>query len=407
VAKALLQGEGSKMSGIGDYLKQVRQQRGYSLEEVNRITNIHIKYLHALENDRFDLLPSPFYAKAFLRTYAKSLGVDTKPLLDHFDKLMKMRPNQEQSKAVTPPKPASRTKMLPKSSGNFLPPKGQAQSPRPSGVLSGSPFRQPNNPEPEPAKKSLSSAPNPGLNFRPANQQNQLPPVPEVTKSPEPPVEPQPMKHPEPSTQTPVPQTTLSLPPLEATQQHLLTPRRVAMELKKQQMKEKKENVKKKKHTMIAMVVGALLLLSGGVYVYLHDHQTSQPEKRNAMEFPSGNGQMEDVNAASQNSPTLEEGEESSDPYVGQEFLIKNVDKLNVVLKGRSGESTVLYAPTPKDQPQKLTLRVGQEVTLDTAGKNYIWFRLGTPSNVEILVNDQQINTDAQDAEKSYVVKVQ
>ena len=81
------------MSGIGDYLKQVRQQRGYSLEEVNRITNIHIKYLHALENDRFDLLPSPFYAKAFLRTYAKSLGVDTKPLLDHFDKLMKMRPN--------------------------------------------------------------------------------------------------------------------------------------------------------------------------------------------------------------------------------------------------------------------------------------------------------------------------
>ena len=87
------------MSGIGDYLKQVRQQRGYSLEEVNRITNIHIKYLHALENDRFDLLPSPFYAKAFLRTYAKSLGVDTKPLLDHFDKLMKMRPNQEQSES--------------------------------------------------------------------------------------------------------------------------------------------------------------------------------------------------------------------------------------------------------------------------------------------------------------------
>jgi cytoskeleton protein RodZ len=131
VAKALLQGEGSKMSGIGDYLKQVRQQRGYSLEEANRITNIHIKYLHALENDRFDLLPSPFYAKAFLRTYAKSLGVDTKPLLDHFDKLMKMRPNQEQSKAVTPPKPASRTQMLPKPSGKFLPPKGQAQSPRP------------------------------------------------------------------------------------------------------------------------------------------------------------------------------------------------------------------------------------------------------------------------------------
>jgi cytoskeleton protein RodZ len=179
------------------------------------------------------------------------------------------------------------------------------------------------------------------------------------------------------------------------------------MELKKQQMKEKKENVKKKKHTMIAMVVGALLLLSGGVYVYLHGHQTSQPEKRNAAEYPAGNGQMVDVNAASQNLPTLEEGEESSDPYVGQEYLIKNVDKLNVVLKGRSGESTVLYAPTPKDQPKKLTLRVGQEVTLDTAGKNYVWFRLGTPSNVEILVNDQQINTDAQDAEKSYVVKVQ
>ena len=397
------------MSGIGAYLKQVRQQRGYSLEEVNRITNIHIKYLHALENDRFDLLPSPFYAKAFLRTYAKSLGVDAKPLLDHFDKTIKMRPNQsEQAKAVQPPKPAAQSKMFPKPSRSLLAPKGQAQSPKPR-MLSGNHYRKTNNPEPDFTKNQAPSAPapDPKLHFRPMNQQNQLPPIPEDPKRAEHLAHPEQPKQPEPPTQTQLPQTTMYLPPIETTQQHLLTPRRVAMELKKQQNKEKKENVKKKKHTVIALVVGALLLLSGGVYVYMNSNESSQPANRDVTERPADDQEMVDVNAASQDLPTLVEGEEASDPYVGQEYLIKNVDKLNVVLKGRSGESKVLYAPTSKDQPKELTLSVGQEVTLDTAGKNFIWFRLGTPSNVEILVNDQQINTDAQDAEKSYVVKVQ
>ena len=401
------------MSGIGAYLKQVRQQRGYSLEEVNRITNIHIKYLHALENDRFDMLPSPFYAKAFLRTYAKSLGVETKPLLDHFDKMMKMRPNStEQGKATPPAKPAARPNVLSKQKRSLLPPKGQAgqaQSPRPSGLLSGNPYRKMNSPEPDFEKKQApqTSVPNSAFNFHPAQQQNQLPPLQDDPGQTDHTGQPEQPKQPEPPTPTQLPQTTMSLPPLETTQQHLLTPRRVAMELKKQQNKEKKENVKKKKHTVIALVVGALLLLSGGVYVYMNSNETSQPANRDVTERPAGDNEMVDVNAASQDLPTLVEGEESSAPYVGQEYVIKNVDKLNVVLKGRSGESTVRYAPTSKDQPKELTLRVGQEVTLDTAGKNFIWFRLGTPSNVEILVNDQQINTDAQDAEKSYVVKVE
>ncbi len=415
------------MAGIGDYLKQVRQQRGYSLEEMNRLTNIHTKYLYLLENDQFDLLPSPFYAKAFLRTYAKSLGVDAKPLLDHLDKLFRKNIKSARNTAASP-------HMLPRYNKNFLPtstggkgklPEGfkpekapgaadrQTESQLPFGVRSAKqghnwsltdPNRIPVMRDSNMNKNTKITGPNMRQNIGQnmnqntnvsINQNKQLSHMASQNDSP---------------TTGPqqVPQSTMSFPPLEATQQHLLTPRRVAMAAKELQNKGKKVTLRKKRYRIVAVAVGALLLLGGVFYFFFMDRDGAPQSDNNTLKTDVYNGATSgDVNAGSKKMPALVEGEASTDPYVGQQYLIRNVDKLEVVLKGRNGESTLLYAPTSKDTPKELTLKQGQTVTLDTAGKNYIWFRLGTPSHVEILVNGQQINTDAQDAEKSYIVKVE
>ncbi|MGA8942929.1 MAG: helix-turn-helix transcriptional regulator [Thermoactinomyces sp.] len=421
------------MAGIGDYLKQVRQQRGYSLEEMNRLTNIHTKYLYLLENDRFDLLPSPFYAKAFLRTYAKSLGIDAKPLLDHLDKLFKNNMNTHKSVRNT----ATSPHMLPRHNKMLLPtstkekaPGGKAFYPEAGRQGNQAHFRnriakqgynQKNrplvNPQRRPDLPGQVKNPNMNLNttfdMNPKHSQSTSPDINQnINRDMYSNMQ---MSHMAPRNTSPttgpqqqVPQSTMSFPPLEATQQHLLTPRRVAMAAKEMKEQGKKISLRKKRAKIIAVAVGALLLLGGGFYYFFMDREqaTRSNDETSATTVYEG-ATLGDVNAESKNIPTLVEGEASTDAYVGQQYLIKNVDKLEVVLKGRNGESTLLYAPTSKDEPKRLTIKQGQTVTLDTAGKNYIWFRLGTPSNVEILVNGQQINTDAQDAEKSYIVKVE
>ncbi|AEG60187.1 helix-turn-helix domain-containing protein [Desulforamulus ruminis] len=59
-------------------------EKGFSLEYLEEATKIRAKYLEALENERFDVLPGPVYAKAFLRTYAKFLNLDTEAIMQEF-----------------------------------------------------------------------------------------------------------------------------------------------------------------------------------------------------------------------------------------------------------------------------------------------------------------------------------
>ncbi len=54
------------------------------ITEVETATKIRAKYLRALENEEWDLLPGPVYIKSFLRTYGEYLGLDTRMLTDEF-----------------------------------------------------------------------------------------------------------------------------------------------------------------------------------------------------------------------------------------------------------------------------------------------------------------------------------
>lgn len=72
---------------IGEELRSARTRKGYSFEYVEDVTKIRAKYLQALEENNFDVLPGPVYAKAFLRTYSKFLELDTDEIMNEYNGL--------------------------------------------------------------------------------------------------------------------------------------------------------------------------------------------------------------------------------------------------------------------------------------------------------------------------------
>jgi len=68
------------MLDIGAQLRETRMRRRIDMTEVEAATKIRAKYLRALENEEWDLLPGPTFVRSFLRTYAEALGLDAKLL---------------------------------------------------------------------------------------------------------------------------------------------------------------------------------------------------------------------------------------------------------------------------------------------------------------------------------------
>jgi hypothetical protein len=70
---------------IGSSLREARVRQGLDFPEIERSTKIRAKYLKALEDEQFDVLPGETYVKGFLRTYAEYLGLDGQLYLDEFN----------------------------------------------------------------------------------------------------------------------------------------------------------------------------------------------------------------------------------------------------------------------------------------------------------------------------------
>ncbi|MFD2045716.1 RodZ domain-containing protein [Ornithinibacillus salinisoli] len=70
--------------GIGAKLKEAREQKDISLESLQDITKIQKRYLIAIEEENFAVLPGKFYARAFIKEYATAVGLDSNELLEEF-----------------------------------------------------------------------------------------------------------------------------------------------------------------------------------------------------------------------------------------------------------------------------------------------------------------------------------
>ncbi len=86
---------------IGSRLREARLHAKIDINEVETRTKIRAKYLRAMENEEWDLLPGEVYVKSFLRTYGEFLGLDTRQLLDDFRRRYE-RPSDHELRPIAP-----------------------------------------------------------------------------------------------------------------------------------------------------------------------------------------------------------------------------------------------------------------------------------------------------------------
>ncbi|HXK19308.1 MAG TPA: helix-turn-helix domain-containing protein [Polyangiaceae bacterium] len=72
------------MATVGQYLRELREQRKMSVEEVSRATRVPMASVERIETDRFDELPGEVFVRGFLKSYARALSVPTDDVLARY-----------------------------------------------------------------------------------------------------------------------------------------------------------------------------------------------------------------------------------------------------------------------------------------------------------------------------------
>lgn len=93
----------SDAQSIGSFLRHEREVRHISLGELSQATRIPQRQLELLEEDRFDELPGEVFARGFIKSYARAVGVDESPLIERFDRGRAVSEPPAPITAVTPP----------------------------------------------------------------------------------------------------------------------------------------------------------------------------------------------------------------------------------------------------------------------------------------------------------------
>jgi hypothetical protein len=97
------------MFEIGNSLREARVRQGLDYPQVELATKIRAKYIRALEEEHFELLPSGTYIKGFMRSYAEFLGLDgqlyvdeynSRHVVEGFDDMPQRRPRVNQNRGI-------------------------------------------------------------------------------------------------------------------------------------------------------------------------------------------------------------------------------------------------------------------------------------------------------------------
>src|SRR4029077_19723325 len=99
---------------IGNSLREARVRRGVDFAQAELATKIRGKYLRALEEEQFSLLPAQTYIKGFLRTYAEYLGLDGQLYVDEYNSRFVSGADEHEPRArrsaARPPSPPPRAR---------------------------------------------------------------------------------------------------------------------------------------------------------------------------------------------------------------------------------------------------------------------------------------------------------
>ena len=83
------------MSDLGALLRKAREQRGYTLDDIQEYTKIRKRYLEAIETGEYKVLPGSFYVRAFVKTYAETVGLDAEEELRLYHRELPQPPSSE------------------------------------------------------------------------------------------------------------------------------------------------------------------------------------------------------------------------------------------------------------------------------------------------------------------------
>lgn len=86
-----------KQLEIGKILRKAREDKGYTLDDLQQMTKIQKRYLIAIEDENFDELPGDFYVRAFIKQYANMVGLDGNELLKKYDDKLPKTKTEEYS----------------------------------------------------------------------------------------------------------------------------------------------------------------------------------------------------------------------------------------------------------------------------------------------------------------------
>src|SRR5689334_17406332 len=107
------------MFEIGSSLREARLRQGLDFPEIEQATKVRGKYLRALEDEQFDVLPAQTYVKGFLRSYAEYLGLDGQLYVDEYnsryvvgDDDSMLRPHRSRQRRAPAPRVQSRVVLL-------------------------------------------------------------------------------------------------------------------------------------------------------------------------------------------------------------------------------------------------------------------------------------------------------
>lgn len=89
------------LSELGTRLKTAREEKGYTLDELQSMTKIQKRYLVAIEEGEFSRLPGDFYARAFVKSYADAVGLNSDELFEEFGHEL---PKIQQTQVEIPPR---------------------------------------------------------------------------------------------------------------------------------------------------------------------------------------------------------------------------------------------------------------------------------------------------------------
>ena len=93
------------MTEIGNILKEARENQNLSFDDVFDILRIQPKFLKAIEEDRWEAMPSPAHVRGYVRKYAQHLQLDPNPLLSSLASSSELYAMTQQMQVIREPVP--------------------------------------------------------------------------------------------------------------------------------------------------------------------------------------------------------------------------------------------------------------------------------------------------------------